>query len=443
MNKIYSFVAGLFLVTSVFAQAPNKMSYQAVIRDNSNNLVVSTAVGMQVSILQASSTGNAVYVETQNAITNYNGLVSLEIGIGTVVSGTFAGINWANGPYFIKTETDIAGGTNYTISSTSQLLSVPYALFSASGNPGPQGPAGSTGPQGPIGTNGAIGPQGPAGPQGPPGNNGATGPQGPIGNGFSNGTSLNQIMYWNGNSWVLLNPGTDGQVLAVCDGSLNWTTLAGVCPLPPPPQPEYPLGSIFCASGPTLVIDVTNPTTGKTWMDRNLGATQAAISSTDTNSYGDLYQWGRRSDGHQCRNSVTTSILSSTDQPTHGDFITNNVANFDWRSPQNNNLWQGLSGVNNPCPTGYRIPTFSELDDESNSWVVSAALGAFSSVLKFPASGLRLNGNGLLSSAGISGGYWGSTIANDLSNWLSFSPSSASIGGTSRAWGNSVRCIKD
>jgi hypothetical protein len=105
------------------------MSYQAVIRDASNTLVTNTAVGMQISILQSTSTGTAVYVETQTPPTNANGLVSIEIGAGTVVSGTFSAIDWSAGPYFIKTETDPAGGTNFTITGTSQLLSVPYALY--------------------------------------------------------------------------------------------------------------------------------------------------------------------------------------------------------------------------------------------------------------------------------------------------------------------------
>lgn len=128
MKKIYSIIAGLLMTASVWAQAPEKMSYQAVVRDGSNALVTSTAVGMQISILQGSASGTAVYVETQTPTTNANGLVSLEIGSGTVVSGVFTTIDWANGPYFIKTETDPTGGTSYTITGTSQLLSVPYAL---------------------------------------------------------------------------------------------------------------------------------------------------------------------------------------------------------------------------------------------------------------------------------------------------------------------------
>jgi hypothetical protein len=128
MKRIYTVIGGIMLTASVFAQTPEKMSYQAVIRDASNNLTTNQSVGMQISILQGSSTGTAVYVETQNPTSNVNGLVSLEIGTGTIISGDFTTIDWANDTYFIKTETDPTGGTNYTITGTSQLLSVPYAL---------------------------------------------------------------------------------------------------------------------------------------------------------------------------------------------------------------------------------------------------------------------------------------------------------------------------
>lgn len=129
MKKIYTLIAGIMLTAIVFAQAPEKMSYQAVVRDPSNALVATQAVGMQISILQGGATGTAVYVETQSPTTNANGLVSLEIGSGTVVSGDFTTIDWGADTYFIKTETDPTGGTSYTITGTSQLLSVPYAMY--------------------------------------------------------------------------------------------------------------------------------------------------------------------------------------------------------------------------------------------------------------------------------------------------------------------------
>lgn len=157
------------------AQAPEAMSYQAVIRDVNNVLVSNSTVGMRISILQGSVNGSAVYVETQTPGSNANGLVSIQIGEGNVVTGSISDIDWVVGPYFIKTETDPTGGTNYTITGTSQLLSVPYALYaktSGSSTPGPAGPAGpagatgATGPAGPAGATGATGPAGPAGPQG-------------------------------------------------------------------------------------------------------------------------------------------------------------------------------------------------------------------------------------------------------------------------------------
>ena len=129
-KRIVLFYAMLMTISS-FAQSPQMMSYQAVIRDAGNQLVTSTPVGMQISILQGSSTGTAVYVETQTPTTNMNGLATLQIGNGTVVSGSFSDIDWSDGPYLLKTETDPEGGTNYTITGTSMMTSVPYALYAA------------------------------------------------------------------------------------------------------------------------------------------------------------------------------------------------------------------------------------------------------------------------------------------------------------------------
>ena len=156
MKKIITICAAILMTASVFAQAPQKMSYQAVIRNSSNGLVTNSAVGMRISIIQTSPSGTVVYVETQTPTTNANGLASIEIGGGTVVSGNFANIDWANGPYFVKTETDPAGGTSYSITGTSQLLSVPYALYAANSGSSTPGPQGATGPQGPAGVGGFV-----------------------------------------------------------------------------------------------------------------------------------------------------------------------------------------------------------------------------------------------------------------------------------------------
>jgi 6-phosphogluconolactonase/glucosamine-6-phosphate isomerase/deaminase len=783
------FILAVLLLSFAYgnAQSPQKMSFQAVIRNSSNSLVSNLPIGLRVSILQGTPSGAIVYSETQTATTNVNGLVTIQIGGGNVIQGDFSTIEWANGPYFIQTETDVNGGANYTITSTTQLLSVPYALYaqtSGSSTPGPQGPAGAngaagaTGPQGPIGltgpqgpsgqngingtngidglsayqiwlnngntgtvsqflialqgatgaqgpagingangidgatglqgiqgpqgltgaqgpagengidgavgpqgpqgpigltgpqgaqgsqgltglqgqagqngTNGGVGPQGPQGIQGVAGANGtngvdglsayqiwlnsgnigtesqflaslhgaqgpqgiqgapgqtgpagaigATGPQGTQGiqgpSGFlSNGNTTGNTTYWNGTQWVvnssnIYNNGNEvgigtstpnisakveiasttqgflpprmttsqrdaisapaiglvifntttnclnfyigsgwneicgnssiptGTIDSInCSSSINTGTLTqgieasgvssnvpyiagnggshsgqtlistGVSGLTATLQSgtfangsgnlnyiitgtptssgtasfalniggqgctltiavasnleaQYLAGSVFC-NGPTAIIDVTNPTTGKIWMDRNLGASQVATSSTDALAYGDLYQWGRGNDGHQCRNSSTTSVLSSTDQPANGSFITASSPNNDWRSPQNNNLWQGVNGVNNPCPSGYRLPTETELNAEITSWSQNNSEGAFSSPLKFTKGGNR--SGDVVDDVGTIGRYSSSTVDSTISKYLLIS-GSAFMSNTLREFGISVRCIKD
>jgi uncharacterized protein (TIGR02145 family) len=193
----------------------------------------------------------------------------------------------------------------------------------------------------------------------------------------------------------------------------------------------------------TPLPEVTNPTTGKIWMDRNLGASQVATSSTDAASYGDLYQWGRAADGHQIRTSGTTSTLSGTDTPGNTNFILAPNSPYDWRSPQNTNLWQGVNGVNNPCPTGFRIPTEAELDAERASWSSQNLAGAYVSPLKLPAAGYRSNRSGSLNDVGIGGDYWSSTVGGTDSRHLDFNSSNANMFSYYRACGFSVRCIKD
>jgi len=132
MKKSFTvLIITLLTMTTLWAQVPQKMSYQAVIRDANNNLVVNQTVGMRISILQGSVNGTAVYVETQSPSTNANGLVTIEVGTGST-SNDFSLIDWSTNIYFVKTETDITGGTNYTITGVNQLMSVPYALHSKS-----------------------------------------------------------------------------------------------------------------------------------------------------------------------------------------------------------------------------------------------------------------------------------------------------------------------
>ena len=138
--------------------------------------------------------------------------------------------------------------------------------------------------------------------------------------------------------------------------------------------------------------EVTNPTTGRTWMDRNLGASRVAQSTIDALAYGDLFQWGRLDDGHQDSDSLETSVLSNSDVPDNdGKFITNTVSPFDWRDPSNDNLWQPPDLINIPAPKGWRLPTLLELQEEVATWdeTANATSDAFNSVLKIPRGGYR------------------------------------------------------
>ncbi len=176
MKKLFTLLITVLITVGVSSQSPDKMSYQAVVRNASGVLVTSSPVGVKISILQTNSNGTVVYAETQTTTTNINGLVSLEIGTGSVVTGTFSMINWSSGLYFLKTEVDPAGGTNYTISGTSQLLSVPYSMYATKAG----------------GLNFAI-------------------------------TPLNgDILYYNNSTLSLLNKGSEGQILKTVEGFPKW-----------------------------------------------------------------------------------------------------------------------------------------------------------------------------------------------------------------------------
>ena len=193
---------------------------------------------------------------------------------------------------------------------------------------------------------------------------------------------------------------------------------------------------------------------GKTWLNNNLGANYAnttsgafnpaaqASSSTDANAYGSLFQWGRGADGHEFRTSGNTAGPIATPW-TSTNFITNNTTPFDWRTPQDNNLWQGVSGTNNPCPIGYRVPTDTELDNQRLTWSVNTSSGAIASPLKLPMSGFRNNSNGSLLSVGFSGVYWSGTVSSTFAQYLDFDSGGAYMSTGRRASGRSVRCLKD
>ncbi|MCI5147371.1 MAG: hypothetical protein D3923_18035, partial [Candidatus Electrothrix sp. AR3] len=180
--------------------------------------------------------------------------------------------------------------------------------------------------------------------------------------------------------------------------------------------------------------------TGRVWMDRNLGASQVAASLTDEDAYGGLYQWGRLTDGHEKRTSLTTTILSSTDVPGHDNFIL--APNYDWRISHNDNLWQGVNGINNPCPNGFRLPTTSEFEAERASWSSDTPEGAFSSPLKLPFAGWRVWYKDVIARSGTEGAYWTSTGSSIYGMTFHFYDGYMAIHSAYRAGGISVRCIQ-
>jgi uncharacterized protein (TIGR02145 family) len=212
----------------------------------------------------------------------------------------------------------------------------------------------------------------------------------------------------------------------------------------------------FTNSGSSVSYGTIQSQTGKCWLDRNLGATRVATSFNDAASVGDLYQWGRLADGHQIKTSTRKESQSSTNVPGHGDFITlSNIqyqqGNQDWRSSTNNDLWQGVNGINNPCPTGYRLPTAAEFEAERVRFPTNDHIGAFNS-LKLPATSFRqYNGNYIIYNSTI-GHYWTSTTVinpypyqstspTSLANTLYFDSGSSIISYAPKVHGHPVRCI--
>ena len=317
MKKLFCiFALSAGLATGAYAQSPAKFNYQGIARNAAGQPIGTQALGMRLSILEGSATGTAVYVETQTVTTNAYGLYTVQIGGGTAVTGTLAGVAWATGNKFLKVEIDPAGGTAYTTLGNSQLLSVPYAFYansaaaptltltgtslSAGGNSvtlpaGAQGPAGPTGPQGPAGAAGATGATGATGAAGATGATGATGPQGPAGPTYTAGTGITiasntisaanlagdvtgapnantvtkiqgtnvsatapasaQVLKYNGTAWA---PGTDAdaQTLTVSGSSLS---ISGGNSVTLPTGTTYTAGTGIGITGNVLSATNTSP----------------------------------------------------------------------------------------------------------------------------------------------------------------------------------------
>lgn len=235
---------------------------------------------------------------------------------------------------------------------------------------------------------------------------------------------------------------------------VSFTTLA---------NPTGPVGGDAICDGtqPTVVVNITS-STGKIWMDRNLGASRAATSSKDYQAYGCLYQWGRGNDGHASINWIrgqalssfdpagtpvngSTFTLSTDDSPDDALFIANSTTYGDWRSPSNANLWQGVNGINNPCPTGYRVPTRAELKAEFTAYGITNATTAYNSIHKFVLAGIRNQASAIVGSQGQIGFYWTSISSGTMAEDVSFDLTAAytNSGSNNKTGGHSVRCIKN
>ena len=382
MKLFFTIIIILCSTFCATAQAPQGISYQLVVRDSSNALVKNSPVGVSLTILKSTASGQAVYVETHQDTTNTNGLLSLVLGRGTVSIGTFADIGWTEDAYYLKTEIDPAGGMNYGAPVVMRFGSSPTAYYA---------------------------------------NTADTAATGQYADSIAVRVSVT------GDTLYLGNAG-------------SFVVISGISPVRG--------GYVACKLDDQIVIQtVTSDSTGKVWMDRNLGASQVATASDDSLAYGDLYQWGRYAEGHQCRRSDTTSTLATSATPNssdswYGRLILYSSDPYDWLSTPNDDLWQGENGVNNPCPRGFRLPTDMEWQAEIDSWNTKNSAGAFASPLKLPAVGFRGSG-GALAFVGDRGRYWSSSVSGSNARYLLFSSSEAKLSSYYRAHAYAVRCIRD
>ncbi|CAN5782728.1 hypothetical protein BH11BAC7_BH11BAC7_17460 [soil metagenome] len=224
MKKIFTLLL-LSFSSIVFAQAPQAVDYQGIARNALGNPLVNQALGIEFSIHQTSSTGLVIYQEQHFVSTNQFGLYTVKLGMGTPVTGTFSAINWSTGLYFMEVGMDITGGTNFAAAGTSQLLSVPYALYAETAGSSIGGP---TGPTGPAGANGLNGATGAAGPTGAAGIAGATGAAGTTGQNVTEVYGTSQLVVTTSTTTYTLIPGLTQTINVPANCRVYVTSTGGI-----------------------------------------------------------------------------------------------------------------------------------------------------------------------------------------------------------------------
>lgn len=486
-NSGASATGGVFLLlTMIFlfsmealAQSPEGMSYQSVVRDMDNALLTNTEIGMQITILQGDEDGEEVYAETHFPTTNDNGLVSLVIGNGNAVLGVFSDINWSVGPYFIKVEIDVEGGTQYTIISVQQLLSVPYALYALESGSDKELPQGS---------------------------------------------EIGDMMYWDGEEWLMVNAGNHSNIMYFCDGVPTW---GGCAPLVET-QSVVDITALHavvnssvthdgCATviargvvwdtepNPTLDNYFTEDGNGlgdyESFVTGLTGNTDYYVRAYATNEIGTHYgneiefstpdflvvdidsnwyetvvignqEWmaenlrtTRYSDGDTIPLVLLDTLWGNTFSSEYSYYDNDSMHIEDYGLLYN---WYAARNFRGLCPEGWRIPTDSDwdvltdylggLDEAGGKMKTTGVIEVGTGVWQTPNEGAT-NESGFSALPGgqrLKGGqyqwinrtatFWAHTELNDLSAWtrrMSYNSSEAVRANQSKGMGFSVRCMRD